>query len=264
MIVDIHTHAWPDKVSEKAREALEQAFGVKFVGNPTTDTLARFMDLNHIDISVICGVATRPDQVPSINQWLMSVRSERFRVFCAMHPQYPLWKEELKNIKAGGDGIKLQPEFQDFYVDDSVVYPIYEELERLGLPVLFHCGKELSGTRLIRSSPDRILKVMKDFPGLKIVAGHFGGFQLWDEVRKYLLGKEVYLDTAFFLGHLAKNELKQMILSHPEDKILFGTDFPLVSQEKDINYLQELDLPFSLKEKILGINACSLLGINNK
>ncbi len=261
MIVDIHTHAWPEKVSEKAQLALEQAFGVKLIGNPTTDTLSRYMDKNRIDVSVIAGVATRPEQVPGINEWLFGVRGDRFRVFCALHPQYPLWKEELAKVKERGDGIKFQPEFQDFYVDDRSFYPVYEELQRLELPVLFHCGKELSGTKLVRSSPDRIMRVKKDFPHLSIIAGHFGGFQLWEEVRKHIVGKDIYVDTAFFFGHLPVKESLEMILAHPADRILFGTDFPLVDQNKDIQTLQQLDIPGQLKERIFYRNACSLLGI---
>jgi uncharacterized protein len=261
MIVDVHTHAWPEKVSEKAREALQQAFGVTLIGNPTAETLLTYMVRNGISVSVIAGVATKPEQVPSINQWLFGVRSKRLRVFCALHPQYPLWKEELAKIKAAGDGVKFQPEFQDFYVDDDRFYPLYEELSRLRLPVLFHCGKELSGTKLVRSSPDRIMRLKKDFPDLLIIAGHFGGFQLWEEVRKHILGKDIYLDTAFFFGHLPDKEAREMILSHPAERILFGTDFPLVDQTRDIQALQQMELPRELKERIFYRNACRLLNI---
>ncbi len=261
MIIDVHTHAWPDKVSDRARESLEDSFRLKLVGEPTIDTLRAYMDKNGIDISVVCAVATKPEQVPSINDWLFGVRSERLRVFCALHPEYEPWKQELARIKKRGDGVKFQPEFQDFYVDEPSFYPVYEEMEALGIPVLFHCGKELSGTKLVRSSPERILKLSVDFPRLKIIAGHFGGFQLWDEVRKHILGKNIYVDTAFFFGHLPADEVKSFILSHPPDRILFGTDFPLVDQKKDLDCLKGLGVPQALKERILSLNARALLGI---
>ena len=119
MVIDIHTHAWPEMVSQKARENLEQVFKVKLVGDPTVKTLLTYMDKNEIDISVVCAVATKPEQVPSINEWLFSVRNKRIKVFCALHPEYEDWEEELKKIRDRGDGIKLQPEFQDFYIDDE-------------------------------------------------------------------------------------------------------------------------------------------------
>jgi len=258
MIIDIHTHAWPEKVSQRARENLEKVFRVKLVGDPTLKTLLSYMDKNGIDISAICGVATKPEQVPSINEWLFGVRSKRIRVFCALHPEYKDWEEELKKIKDKGDGVKLQPEFQDFYIDDDKFFGWYETMEELKMPLLFHCGKELSGTMLVRSSPDRMSKIMKRFPELKIIAAHFGGFELWDEVKKYLLGRDIYLDTAFFFDFLPEEEVKSMILNHPEDRLVFGTDFPIVDQKKDIDFLKNLDIPQDLKTRIFSTNAQQL------
>lgn len=261
MIIDIHTHAWPEKVSRKARENLESVFKVPFAGDPTVHTLLQYMDKNRITVSVICAVATKPGQVPSINDWLFGVRGERFRVFCAMHPGYAFWKEELVRIKEKADGVKLQPEFQDFYADDRKMYPVYELMEHLQLPVLFHCGEELSGTMLVRSSAGRILKVKKDFPRLTIIAAHYGGFRLWDEAEKYLIGTDIFLDTAFFFGFLPRERTIKMLLEHRSDRLLFGSDFPLTDQKKDLDYIAGLDIPDELKERILYRNARVLLGI---
>lgn len=243
MIIDFHTHAWPEKVAHSARENLESLFKVRMVDEPTVPTLLRFMDKNAIETSVICAVATKPEHVPSINTWLFGVRTPRLRVFAAMHPAYPKWKDELLRIKSGADGIKLQPEFQDFYVDDESLFPVYETIEGLGLPVLFHCGEELSGTMLVRSSPERLIRVHRKFPDLTIIAAHFGGFRLWDQVKAWLLGSDIYLDTSFFFGFLPDDETRQMLLAHRQDRLLFGTDFPLIDQKKDIDFLKGLDLP---------------------
>ncbi|MFA6355526.1 MAG: amidohydrolase family protein [Candidatus Omnitrophota bacterium] len=259
MIVDIHTHAWPGKVSQKARESLESLFGVKMICDPTEDGLLEHMDKNGIDVSVICSVATKPEQVPAINDWLFGIRSKRLKVFCAFHPAYAGWRDELKRIRDKGDGIKLQPEFQGFYVDDESVFPAYGEMEKAGLPVLFHCGEELSGTMQVRSSPHRVIKVKEKFPGLKMIGGHFGGFRLWDEVKKHLLGKDIYLDTSFFFGFLPKEETRRLLLSHRPDRLLFGTDFPLRDPKKDLDYIGGLDIDGGLKDKILSSNARILL-----
>lgn len=262
MIIDIHTHVWPDKICRKAQGHLEGLFKVKMVGEPSLRTLQDFMRKNAVDISVINSVATKPEQVPIINDWLFSKRSETIKIFCAMHPDYPKWKEELQRIKESGDGIKMQPEFQNFYVDDEAVYPLYEEIDKLGLPLLFHCGKELSQTMLVRSSPQRISKIIKQFPRLKLIAAHFGGFELWDEVKIHLLGKDVYMDTAFFFSFLPKEEIRELILGHRPDRLLFGTDFPLIDQGKDIEFLKSLDIPAELKRCIFSANAKELLGIS--
>ncbi|MCM8784312.1 MAG: amidohydrolase family protein [Candidatus Omnitrophica bacterium] len=259
MIIDIHTHAWPNKVSRKAQEHLESSFRVKLVAEPTLDTLLRFMDRNNIEVSVVCAVATRVEQVPSINDWLFGIRSERIKVFCSLHPQYPQLKEEIKRVKEHGDGIKLQPEFQDFYIDDEIAFPMYSFAESLDIPVLFHCGEELSGTKMVRSSPRRLLNVKEKFPKLRIIAAHFGGFRLWEEVKKHLLGKDIYLDTSFFFSYLPREEVKAMILSHLPERIVFGTDFPLIDQKQDLDFLKSLEIPKELKERILSLNARQIL-----
>lgn len=259
MVIDMHTHAWPEKVAGKARENLESFFKISMVGIPTVQTLLERMDANAIDVSVVCAVASRPEQVIGVNNWALGIRSERLRVFASMHPGFKQWRDELLRIKERADGIKFQPEFQNFYVDDEAVFPLYDEIERLGLPVLFHCGEELSGTLLVRSSPQRVAAVKKRFPGLKIIAAHFGGFRLWKDVEEYLLGTDIYLDTAFFFGHVSDTEAKRLLLAHRADRLLFGTDFPLVDQAKDLQAVRGLGLAPDLQEAILWKNASRLL-----
>jgi predicted TIM-barrel fold metal-dependent hydrolase len=261
MIIDFHTHIWPEKVSQKAKENLESLFKIKMASDPTIDNLLRFMDKNGVNQSIVCAVATRPSQVYAINEWMFKIRSSRLKAFCALHQDYENWKEEIKRIKDNGDGIKFQPEFQNFYVDDEKMFPFYEEIQRLNLPVIFHCGEELSGTMLVRSSPNRIVKVKEKFPELKIIAAHFGGFRLWDEVEKYLLGKDIFLDTSYFFSYVPKERVKKMILGHRPDRLLFGTDFPLIDQKDDIDYLNKLEIPAELKDRIFSRNAIELLGI---
>lgn len=259
MILDIHTHIWPEKVVHKAKDHLEEVFKIKLAVVPTPENLLRFMDKNKIDISVVNSVASRPDQVASINNWLFGLKNDRFKVFAAFHHEYSNWEDELKRIKDNASGIKLQPEFQNFYVDDEKIFPAYEKISELGLPILFHCGYELSGTMLLRSGPDRMLKVHKKFPKLKIIAAHWGGFRLWDDVEKYLIGQDIWLDTSFTFGHLEKDRFLAMLAKHPRDKVLFGTDFPLVDQKQDIDYLNSLPIDTHLRSDIFSDNAKKLL-----
>jgi uncharacterized protein len=261
MIIDIHTHAWPDKVSLKAKESLESHYTVKFAGDPTVKTLLSYMDKNKIDLSVICAVASRPEQVVSINNWLFSLKEPRIKYFAALHPEYPQWKEELKRIREKTCGIKLQPSFQEFFVDDEKVLPVYEEIQKLGLCLLIHSGDELAPEMVVRATPKRILTVREKFPGLKMIAAHFGGFRHWGEVREHLLGKDIYFDTSAFFGYLPDKEAVELILKHRPDRILFGTDFPIIDQKNDLDYLDRLNIGRELKGKILSGNARQLLGI---
>jgi uncharacterized protein len=261
MIIDIHTHAYPDKIAQRAREKLESSFKVRLAAEPTVDSLLRHMDKNGIAVSVVNAVATRADQVRSINDWVFSIRSDRIRVFAALHPDYAGWEDELARIRERADGVKFQPEFQEFYVDDEKMFPVYERCARLKLPVLFHCGEELSGTMLIRSSPERISAVHARFEEMTLVAAHYGGFRLWEGVKQHLLGKDIYFDTAFFFHFLPAGEIAAMLAAHRPEKILFGTDFPLVDQANDINFLKGLGIPERLKQAIFADNGLRLLGM---
>lgn len=261
MIVDIHTHAYPEKVAQRARESLEESFKMKVVADPTVSSLLTSMDANGVDVSVVCGVATRPDQVRAINDWLFGNRSDRLRIFAALHPAYGDWQVELDRIREHADGIKFQPEFQDFLVDDEMLFPMYERMAALRLPVMFHCGEELSGTPVIHATPERIGRLHAAVPGLTIIAAHYGGFLMWDEVRRHLLGKDIYFDTSDFFRYLPGEQAIAMLAGHRPDRILFGTDFPLVEQGKDIGLLNGLDIPEPLRRDIFGGNAARLLGL---
>jgi uncharacterized protein len=261
MVIDIHTHAWPEKISQKARESLESYYTVKCVGDPTTATLLEFMDTNGVDISVICAVASRPEQVVSINNWLFSVASDRLKIFASLHPEYILWKDELKRIKENADGIKFQPSFQSFYADDESMFPMYEAIEKAGLPVLFHSGDELAPQLEIRATPARLLKIKKKFPGLTMIAAHLGGFRQWDEVKSTLLGADIYLDTSASFGFISDDDAKYLLKHHRQDRILFGTDFPFFNQKKDLEYLDKLGVGARQKEMILSLNAKEILHI---
>ncbi len=261
MIIDTHTHIWPEKIAAKAKEYLEKLFDTRLVTLPVLENLLRFMDRNGVDISFIASVASRPDQMGPINKWLFSIRNERIRIFASFHPDAQNWQDELKRIRDHSSGIKLQPEFQDFFADDEKLFPAYEKMSEYSIPVLFHCGEELSGTMLVRSSPDRISRLNNKFPGLKIIAAHFGGFRKWGEVEKHLIGKDIYLDTSFTFNHLKKENLIKMINNHSKERILFGTDFPLTDQKKDIDYLNNLEIEEEFRKKIFYKNAAKLFGI---
>ena len=138
-------------------------------------------------------------------------------------------------------------------------FSVYQTMEKLQIPVLFHCGKELSGTMMVRSSPVRLKKVKKAFPQLTIIAGHFGGFEIWPEVDEHLLGEEIHFDTAFFFGHLPAEEAGRMIKAHRPDRLLFGTDFPLIDPRQDLDHVNALAISDDLKERILFRNALQIL-----
>ncbi|GAB1401430.1 TatD family hydrolase [Elusimicrobiota bacterium] len=261
IIIDSHTHVWPDKVADKAKDYLEKAFSRPIPVVPTVSNLLKVMDENEILKSVIASVASRPDQVQSINNWLFKMDRKRFIPFASLHPFYDKWEDELKKIKDNAFGIKFQPEFQDFYIDDERIFPIYEQIQKLNIPVLFHCGVELSLPGIIHASPDKILKIINKFPGLKFIGAHMGGFNIWDEVIEKLAGKNIYFDTSTAMIYMKKEQWNKFVTNHSLDKILFGTDFPFGIQKNDIDFLKALDIEENNKVKLFSGNIKKLLAI---
>ena len=96
---------------------------------------------------------------------------------------------------------------------------------------------------------------------MTVIAAHFGGNQVLEEMKKHLLGKNVYLDTSYppDLSVLPKEEVLALVRTHGAEKILFGTDFPWENQERCLQYFRNLPLREEEKEKILGENARTLL-----
>ncbi|MBN1522022.1 MAG: amidohydrolase family protein [Candidatus Aureabacteria bacterium] len=260
-IIDIHAHAFPDDLSERALSNMEKAFRIKArCGGRVSDLISR-MDEAGIDLSVLQGVALKPEQVPSINTWMGQIQSDRIRCFGAMHPLYDRFEEELERVKAMGFwGIKFQPEFQDFWPDEERMFPFYKEMEKLKLGVLFHAGCELSRPGVIHASPERIRSVHDRFPGLLLIAGHFGGYRVWDGVERHLVGTGVLFDTACVFGDLDSQSIRRIIYSHGADKILFGSDHPLFSSREGLEGIKSLNLSEHEEDLVLGGNAWRLFG----
>jgi predicted TIM-barrel fold metal-dependent hydrolase len=177
------------------------------------------------------------------------------------HPDQPegeTYIEELKN--AGFKGIKLHPDYQGFYADDKRMYPYYDIVQALELPILFHAGLDRGLPPPFKAMPRHLLKVHRDFPRLKMIAAHMGGEDNYDETEASLLGTDIYLDTAFVLRIMDENILKRFFQKHPIERFLFGTDSPFTDQMTELQFLKNLSfLTPSQKEKVAGENAAKLL-----
>jgi predicted TIM-barrel fold metal-dependent hydrolase len=286
MIIDIHTHAFPDKVAAKAMETLEAMYGVKASSNGTVDALLAEMGESGVDISVVLAVSTASRQVVSINTWVSSLYQlgdaspNPLIGFGTIHPQFEGYHDEIQRMKELGiKGVKFQPSFQEFYPDDERMFPVYEELIKAGLIILFHAGDEIKPVENIYSTPERLAKMFDAMQGeitshdyrvhtgneqrntAKIVIAHLGGYRMWDQVEEHLLGRDLYFGASYVFGHLDSTRAARMIRSHGIDRILFGSDFPFSQQQRDIQAILDLDITREEKESILGGNAALLLGL---
>ncbi|MCX7705212.1 MAG: amidohydrolase family protein [bacterium] len=264
MIIDFHTHAFPDNIAEKALKTIESMGGIKPKFDGTLRGLLESMDEAGITVSVVLSIATKPSQFESIFRWSRSIFSERIIPFPSVHPDDERVVQHIFEIKNEGfKGLKLHPYFQNFYVDEERMFPIYEAIEKTGLILVMHSGYDFAYERIDRAGPERIKRIIEKFPELKLVAAHLGGWQQWSGVEKFLIGRKVYFETSFSHGFLEKREITKIILSHSPDKILFGSDTPWADQKESVKAIQESELPQDIRDKIFFQNAAELIGIQN-
>lgn len=260
-IFDIHTHAYPEKVAGKAVAFLNHYYGVQCQGDGTIEGLKCSAREAGVSGLLVHAVATRPDQVENVNTWIGHEIGGNIYGFGTIHPGYANCEKEIARIKSLGlKGIKLHPDFQQYYADSPEMDKIYEIAESAGLPVLIHTGDKNTDY----SSPWRVANIKKRFPRLTIVAAHLGGYSEWDEAVKYLIGRDVYIDTSSSIWALGPERARKIIRAHDIDKILFGTDYPLVKQAGEIERFESLGLSEEEKDKIYWENAQRLLKIDGK
>jgi predicted TIM-barrel fold metal-dependent hydrolase len=125
--------------------------------------------------------------------------------------------------------------------------------------LLFHAGVDIGLPPPVHCPPERLSRVLDAVPGLTIIAGHMGGYQCWDDVHKYLAGRDLYFDTSYSLVDMGPENMTALMRAHGTDKILFGTDSPWTDQGPEIAGIRALPLEQSEINAILGENAAQLL-----
>lgn len=261
-IIDFHAHAFPDGLAERAmRQLMSETEGVRAFLDGRLTSLLGSMDANGIATSVLCCIATRPEQFEPIFRWCSEIVSERIAPFPSVHPGDPLAVERIGQIaRAGFKGVKMHPYYQDFCIDDPALSPLYTALCDHGLMLALHTGFDIAFERVEKASPRQIAGVISRFPELKLVTTHLGGWQQWDEVERYLTGRPVYMETSWSLEYLDAGQSRRMLLNHPAEYLLFGTDSPWTDQGASIRAMAAMELPEELHQKMFCENAARLLG----
>ena len=261
VIIDFHTHAFPDTLAPRAMQHLSEQGNIQPYYDGTVNGLLDSMDDAGLSLSIVQPIATKPSQVVAINDWSIAGNSRRVLFFGTMHPDFADVAGELQRIHdAGIMGIKLHGDYQELFVDDEKrAFPIYERLQLLGMIVLFHAGIDIGIPPPVHASPERIARVHEAFPDLTIIAAHLGGFRQWDEVERHLVGKPIYLDTSYVMEDAAEEEVMRILCDHGEDRILFASDGPWMDMKAQLRWLNELDITDESKQRILHENAQRLL-----
>ena len=266
MIIDFHTHIYPDHVAEKTLKAVRERAAIRSYGDGTLTGLRQSMGRAGIDLSVVCSVATKVEQVVSIHQWLAGIRGPEIFPMATMHPDACPGPQDMRHLRAEGfRGFKVHPDFQAFFVDEKRMYPFYEAAQAEDMLILFHAGVDRGLPTPVHCTPKGLAYVHREFPRLKIVAAHMGGEGMYDETEKHLLGRNIYLDTSFVLKEMPRNMIRRFMDKHPAERFLFGSDTPWADQRGDLEYF--LSLPFlndDAREKMAGGNAVQLLGLDGR
>lgn len=262
MIIDFHTHCFPDRLAPRAMAVLSEQAGIVPFTDGTVADLKRSMDQAGIQISVLQNIATKPEQVVPINRWAAEIQDDRIVSFGTLHPEFADWKQEIAWMAANGiKGVKFHPDYQEFFVEESRLFPMYEALFAAGLVVLFHAGVDIGLPEPYHCRPAGLREVLDTFPGARIVAAHMGGYGFWDEVEIHLLGRDVFFDTSYSYADLGPAAMQRLIRGHGAGKILFGTDSPWYDQAEAVAEIGTLEVSAAEVGLILSENARKLLNL---
>ncbi len=263
MIIDFHTHAFPDGLAERAMAQLTPAAGDAFRPHHdgTLGGLLRLMDAAGVDRAVVASIATKPAHAGPILDWSLRIASERIIPFASVHPDDGEAVRRVEAIAAAGlAGIKLHPFYQRFTVDEARLDPIYDAARANGLIVLLHAGYDIAFPRDPLATPAATARVVARHPGLKLVAAHLGGWMDWERARADLVGRPCWLDLSSSLEFLTPAAARDLIERHGARRVLFATDAPWSDPARTLARLRALELDPRQEEWILSANARELLG----
>jgi predicted TIM-barrel fold metal-dependent hydrolase len=277
VIIDFHTHIFPPWLKEDRDEYMKRdaCFSLLY-SQPkarlaTAEELVAAMDEAGIDLSITLNIGwVNHELCVKTNDYILDSVSRypgRLIGFCAIQPRAEdtAIAEMERCARAGAKGIgELRSDVQAFDLTDSrTMKPVVDAALKHDLVLLTHSsepvGHEYSGKGGI--TPDILYSFITAFPEVRLVCAHWGGglpfYALMPEVGGALAN--VFFDTAatvFLYKPEVFPQVSQMIGS---DKILFGTDYPLMDQNRVLAQVQSARLPEEDKARILGTNAQEVL-----
>ncbi len=262
-IIDSHAHIYPEKIAEKATNAIGDFYDIK-MEMPAGTAQRLIDDGKRIGVSkyVVHSVATTAHQVRSINSFIKKEMGEHKEFIGFMTLHQDLTEEEIATevdlcIKDGFKGVKLHPDFQKFYIDGENAEKFYRVIgDRL--PILFHTGDN----RFEFSKPIRLVKMAKKYPQVNFIAAHFGGYRCWNDAYMYRGLPNVYFDTCSSLPFISPYKAKEIIDMLGAERFFFSTDFPMWDAEAELERFNKIPLNKKEREMIFSGNIKKLLKID--
>lgn len=271
MIIDFHTHIFPDRIAESTIKMLSEKAGFPNYLDARAESLLKSMNDSGVDKSVLLPALTAPKQFDSVNRYTLETAKAsegRLIPFGGIHPDCDDIASKLNFLADSGFyGIKLHPDYQSTFIDDEKYINIITLAVKNGLAVTVHAGVDCGLPDPVHCTPERCYRMLErvfakaqgDAP--KIILAHMGGYMMGEDVLRLLCGADVYFDTGFTLFEKDVEMTLKIINKHGTDKVLFATDSPWAPQNEYVETVRKLELGDSDTEKILGENAMKLLDL---
>lgn len=267
MLIDFHTHIFPDKIAKRTIDALAANSKSTPYTDGTAAGLIEHMNLSKADICVNLPVLTKPEQFDSVLEFAKTINDKyssgerRIISFAGMHPCCEDIKGKMKRVKdAGIRGVKIHPDYQGAFIDDDGYIEIFNAAKDNDLIVITHAGVDNGFlNEPVKCPPELCAKVLEKVNYNKIVLGHYGGHKQWEKVLEFLVDFDVYFDTAFTFYKIDKALFTKILYAHGADKILFASDCPWSDIKRDTETFISYGLPQDINEKVLYKNALKLL-----
>ena len=280
MIIDFHCHILPPDFPARHAELsrADSTFATLFpqpgARMATTEGLLRAMDLAGVDHSVALGFGwTDPRVASEVNDYIIAAvrqSGERLSGFCSVNPAWgETALEEIERCAASGlKGVgELHPDTQGYDISDYRTLAPFMDLARsLALPVLIHASEPVGHCYPGKGSttPDLVYRFIRNFPENTIICAHWGGglafYGLMPEIPGEL--KNVYFDCAASPFLYREEVFPVATRTIGADRILLGTDFPLLRHRRVLEQIERADLAHSDRAAILGGNAAAILGLD--
>ncbi len=282
--IDIHTHAdgpcgseaWED--AQELQAGMEAYFKQKFENTPIPEIAEYYRKrriavvIFHVDSEHHLGHRRYSNEEIAR---LANENSDIMIPFASIDPHKgKLGVREARRLVKdfGVQGFKFHPSVQGFYPHDRMAYPLYEAIQEMGKPALFHTGQTGVGSgmrggygiMLEYSNPMHLDQVAIDFPDMKIIMAH-PSFPWQEEALAVAQHKpNVYIDLSGWSPKYFPPILVRYANSLLKHKMLFGSDFPAITPDRWLADFEAIDIKPDVRPLILKENAAKLLGLTKK
>jgi predicted TIM-barrel fold metal-dependent hydrolase len=252
MIIDAHTHVWPDAIAKMALTG-NPVPGLEPRGDGTVHGLDESMRNTGVELSCCLGIANLGRHVDRVNEFVEGLVSPTRFGFGTVHVDLSVEENMASLQRHGITAVKLHPLFQRFALDDPRLWDI---LDAFGddIAVITHVGAGGDAYTNGLSSPAMIAAIAKQFPKLRLMACHFGGYKILDDAEEMLAGADIVLETSWppSLTTLRPERVRRLIQKHGAERVVFGSDWPMTEPGDEIKAIEALGLSDDDTKLVLG------------